>query len=245
MNSFKAIDFGGGLVDQSIETVSPGIVGSTVDYLTRLMTGSTPPEAFSISFQGMRKLGEYGIDESYTYETLLERIDGLSDVSITSACQLAGFDSAYRAGVTVYRPVLEISPDFGTIKNIRKMVERSIAFFEKFGPVVISGPTFEGGYTDTVAWGDGDFLTQDTLWDFKVSKQKVSPKQTLQLLMYYLLWRRSIHANSIKIEHLGIFNPRTNIVCLKNIADIPTKIIDEVDLGIIGYKKPYQRDSAD
>ena len=47
--------------------------------------------------------------------------------------------------------------------------------------------TFEGGYTNIVSSGDGDYLTEDTLWDFKVSKEEPKSKYTLQLLMYYIM----------------------------------------------------------
>ena len=70
-----------------------------------------------------------------------------------------------------YRPVEDIEPDGDTIENIRTMVERSLRFFNQYGPKVLDGLTFEGGYTGYVATGDGDFLTNDTLWDFKVSKK--------------------------------------------------------------------------
>ena len=48
------------------------------------------------------------------------------------------------------------------------MVERSLKFVEEYGPIILEGFTFEGGYTDIVQAGDGDFITEDTLWDFKV-----------------------------------------------------------------------------
>ena len=70
------------------------------------------------------------------------------------------------------------------------------------------GFTFEGGYTDIVSSGDGDYLTEDTLWDFKVSKEEPKSKYTLQLLMYYIMGCHSIHPEFQKIEKLGIFNPR-------------------------------------
>ena len=52
--------------------------------------------------------------------------------------------------------------------------------------------TFEPtGYTKIVNAGDGDFLTKDTLWDFKVSKSKIDRKQTLQILMYWIMGKHS------------------------------------------------------
>ena len=71
------------------------------------------------------------------------------------------------------------------------MVERSLSFFKAFGPVTADGFTMEGAYTATITTGDGDFLTKDTLWDFKVTTSKPNKDHTLQLLIYYLMGRRS------------------------------------------------------
>lgn len=98
------------------------------------------------------------------------------------------------------------------------------------------GFTFEGGYTDIVSSGDGDYLTEDTLWDFKVSKEESKSKYTLQLLMYYIMGCHSIHPEFQKIEKLGIFNPRKNKVYIAEISSINPEVIEKVSQDIIGYK---------
>ena len=98
------------------------------------------------------------------------------------------------------------------------MVERSIAFWKKYGPITKDGFTFEkNGYTKTVDSGDGDYLTEDTLWDFKVSKSKPTNKHTLQLLMYWIMGQHSGKPEFKNITKLGIFNPRLNTVYTLNI----------------------------
>ena len=86
-----------------------------------------------------------------------------------------------------YIPVEEINPDISTVSNIRTMVDRSTVFFKQYGPVIKDGFSFEGGYTKLVSTGDGDFLTKDTLWDFKVFNKASTNVHTLQLLMYYIM----------------------------------------------------------
>ena len=66
--------------------------------------------------------------------------------------------------------------------------------------------TFEGGYTHTVNAGDGDFMTADTLWDFKVSKKKPTKDHTLQLIMYWRMGLHSIHPEYKNVRYLGIVN---------------------------------------
>ena len=41
--------------------------------------------------------------------------------------------------------------------------------------------------TSIIGAGDADFITYDTLWDFKVSKGNLTKDNTLQLIIYYLL----------------------------------------------------------
>jgi len=83
--------------------------------------------------------------------------------------------------------------------------------------------------------GDGDFLTENTLWDPKVSKSAPTNKHTLQLLIYYLMGVRSIHFEFKQIENLGIFNPHINTVYLLPINTISSEIINEVNTTVIGY----------
>lgn len=231
---FEATMLSGGGIDRlhPNENVGPALVGSAVDYLTRVMTGDDLYEAFSVSRAGARK-----VDKMPLFGELISQVNDLDDnKSIRAAVKLTGFDAAFRAGVRAYRPVEEIEPDEETIENVREMVERSLRFFDEYGPKVLDGLTFEGGYTGCVAYGDGDFLTEDTLWDFKVSKGKLQTKHTLQLLMY---WRMGLHSNYSEsyenIEYLGVYNPRQNIVYRFPINEISPETIEEVETEVIGY----------
>lgn len=214
------------------ENIHSSLVGLAVDYLTRLMLDTLPEEAFKISLLGASIIGE----ERKAYN-LLKSIKGIDNLSIYYACKLVGYDVCFRAGPMGYKEVDEIEADTNTINNIKIMVKRSILFFNRYGPITKDGFTFEGGYTKIIDTGDGDFLTSDTLWDFKVSKNKPTSSHTLQLLIYYIMGTHSIHSEFNSIKKLGIFNPRTNCVYLQNISSIPQEIIDEVSINVIGYIK--------
>lgn len=212
------------------ENIHASLVGLTVDYLTRFLSGTPIEKAFKISI-----LGASIVREAEFAKDLLLNIQGTDDTSIECACKMVGFDVVFRAGVAWYKPVKLINPDKETISNIRIMVNRSLNFFKLYGPVIKDGFTFEGGYTSIISAGDGDFLTKNTLWDFKVSKSSPTNKHTLQLLVYYLMGVHSIHPEFKQIENLGIFNPRLNKVYLLPISSIPNEIINEVNTTIIGY----------
>ncbi|MGG4547751.1 hypothetical protein ABER02_08160 [Rossellomorea marisflavi] len=211
------------------ENVHSSIIGMAVDYLTRTETGSHPKVAFEISLLGAKM-----INNSAYAEELVGNITGLDNQSIINACKLCGFDVVVRAGAGLYNPDKKIEPDTNTISNIRVMVERSKSFITKYGPIVLDGFTFVGGYTDVITSGDGDFLTDTTLWDFKVSKKGPTSIHTLQLLVYYIMGKNSINDSFQDIENLGIFNPRLNKVHLISLDDIPPEIISQVENEVVG-----------
>lgn len=212
------------------ENVHANLMGLAVDYMTRFMSGTSVGDAFKVSMRGAQLIGE-----DAKASQLMIGVEGLDDGSITNALKLSGFDVCFRAGIMNYRPVDEINPDMLTIQNVRTMVERSLHFLDVYGPKILDGFTFKGGYTDTVNTGDGDFTTSDTLWDFKVSKMPVKKEHTLQLLMYWRMGLHSIHTEFQGIKYLGIYNPRTNEACRIAVDDIPEDVIAEVEKEVIGY----------
>lgn len=214
----------------SEENIRANLIGLAVDYLTRFMSGTPVEEAFKISFMGALIIGE-----QKKAEELMNDFKGLDDASIINEVKLAGFDVCFRVGIMGYRPVDEIQPDAMTIDNVRVMLKRSLNFFNIYGPIVLDGFTFEGGYTEIVSSGDGDFTTSDTLWDFKVSKDKPKKEYTLQLLMYWIMGLHSIHPEFKNIKFLGIYNPRLNCVYRLNVSQIPSEVIAEVSTEVVGY----------
>ena len=187
-------------------------------------------KAFDISIRGA-----YNVGEVNKAKTLLALINGLDDISIEAAIKMAGFDSAFRVGIAAYKPVDEIKPDSQTIENVRIMVYRSLDFFRKYGPVEKFEYTFEGGYTKVIGSGDGDFMTKDTLWDFKVSKNEPTNKHTFQLLIYYIMGIHSNHPEYKTIKYLGIYNPRSNKVYRYPVDKLSIETIKRVEEEVIGY----------
>lgn len=234
-----------------VENVPPNLIGMAVDYLTRFILGAPIEDAFEYSKEGYnRKLGLVGntISEDkrngLDIDSLLNAINGLDDISIISACKAVTYDDWFRNPFSAFfaKGPNEINPDKGTINNIRVMVERSITFWGHYGPIVKQNFTFEEkGYTKTVDSGDGDYLTVDTLWDFKVSKSKPASKHTLQVLMYWIMGLHSEKPEFKTINKLGFFNPRLNAVFLLETKDIPEETIRTVEKEVICYKNKPQK----
>lgn len=213
-----------------LENTSSVIVGLGVDYLSRFLMGAPAYEAFAISLLGARVVGS-----SAAAQRMLDRVTGLDDQSILAACRLAGYDSAYRAGRQAFRPVGQINPNTATRGHIREMVNRTLGFFSDNGPVTLSGFGLDGGYTAAVGVGDGDYVTTDTLWDCKVSKNPPTSKNTLQLLMYWQMGLRSIHPQFRSITRLGIWNPRLGMAWIAETSTIPEDVVSAVCEYVIGY----------
>lgn len=238
VKAFQQISYDDGFL-LTEENISAGLIGMAVDYLSRFMLGESLEKAFEISLAGARMIGE-----SVTANRLLKKIRGIDDTSIVAACQLTGYDVCFRSSAAWYKPVNLIQPDDCTIKNIRVMVKRVFDFFDEvaYGPIIDSGITFEGGYTDTISFGDGDYLTAEAIWDVKTNKCKPTSKHTLQILVYYLMGLNSIHYQKYqRLKYLGIFNPRLNCSYLIKIESIPSKVIDDVLFGVIGYSEGKHR----
>lgn len=239
-SSMEVIDFFDGKILNDEENVHYSIIGMVVDYLTRFMMGEDICEAFKISILGAEKAEKFiGNKVKEEFDVYLNGIKGLDNNSIINACKVSTYDVWYRNPYDAFlaKSAKEVNPDDATITNIRILVERSISFWEKYGPIKVVGFTFEKkGYTEIVDDGDGDFLTQDTMWDFKVSKRPPTNKHTLQLLMYYIMGIHSGKPEFKGINKIGIFNPRLSKAFLYDLSNIPADTIKDIEDNIICYK---------
>ena len=90
------------------ENISPSIVGTVVDYMTRFLLFNDKNEAFKISLMGAERINEKELKKA---KDLLNSIKGIDDESIINACKLVGYDTVLRAGLMTYKPIEEINPD--------------------------------------------------------------------------------------------------------------------------------------
>lgn len=243
-SQFETTIIDDGIKLNEVENISPSLIGMAVEYLTRLEIEDSVENAFIISIKGARTASRNGFTDALEKaEFLLLNIKkGLDDQSIINACKMTTFDVWYRnidAALIAKGSPDYINPDSSTIHNIRTMVKRSMNLWKEHGPVMETGFTFKkDAFTQTVGIGDGDFLTKDTIWDFKVTKKdKLDKNQTLQLLMYWIIGQHDGSPKYKNIKKLGIFNPRLNIIYTLNVSQIPDEIIEAVEKDVICYEK--------
>ena len=213
----------------SDENVDPKTVGVVVDYLTRYMISHNATVSFDTVLLAAAELNQS--DEVLDKLLLLK---GLDDTSIKIAVSLIKYDTYYRSGL--WFDINKV-PDTKTIHNIRILVNRCLHFFDLYGPVELFGFDFEGGYTDIISSGDGDYLTEDTLWDLKVRRSEITSQHTLQVCIYYLMGVESVHCEFSSIRYLGFYNPRMNKVYRLDINDISDEVLATISGEIImqGY----------
>lgn len=206
------------------------IQGMAVDYLTRFMLGESKEQAFATSLMGAQLVGEE--EQSIDF---LKNINGLDDFSVFCACNLVGYDAAFRRDVAAFVPIEQKCISEGLISNIRTMVTRSIKFLKKYGPVTMCGFTMDGGYNDIISKGDGDYLTENMLVDFKTSTESLNSKQTLQLAIYYVMGIHSIYQKFQDVEKLCVYNPLLNKAYILDIKDIENSIFVRICRDVVGY----------
>lgn len=231
------LDDGIDLYSLNEENVHASLIGLVVDYLTRFLLTKNIEESFAISILGSNICSKIFNNDDYFLKAydLLSKIKCLDNDSIVSACNLVQYDVYFR---TIYSKLpIEIVPNEKTIHNIKTMVQRSLDFFADFDKEKIKTHLiFKGGYTSKVDSGDGDFMTQETLWDFKVSIKNPTKDHVLQILMYWLMGLHSdCKEGYLKIKYLGFFNPRLNKKYLLEVNNIDQDVIIKIEKEVIGY----------
>ena len=238
-SSFEKTVFEDGIVLNTEENIPGSIVGMAVDYLSRMMNNRDKNDAFRISIRGAAcaELGGLKGAKKAASE-LLDSIKGLDDESIICACKLVTFDVWFRNPTDALRVesnYLNVFPDANTINSIRTLVSRILSFFSVYGPITKDGFTVGNGYTQTVDSGDGDYLTEDTLWDVKVLSTRIKTQHTLQILMYWIMGQHSGMDIFNNISKVGIYNPRNNTVYIRKIDEIERETIESVEREVIRY----------
>lgn len=226
------IDFSFGcrlLMPYGMENVHPSLVGLAVDYLSRYYAGAGFDEAFAISIAGAAmadRLGQSGcVDfvrqvKGYFLATDSRKIQAMLSVFMVQ------FDIYARACHGPKHGPGE--PNEAVIANIISMTDRTLEFLSQAGPDIISPLRFDGGYTEVITAGDGDFMTADTLWDMKVSVHGPKPAHTLQLLLYWMLGMNSIYPYYRNVSHLGLFNPRLGAAYRYDLRRLDDDMVAEV-----------------
>ena len=253
LRSFTRQEFNDGieLSEETQEDVKlASAIGTAVDALARVQMGWQPESAFRASFDGALVLDRREMVPSAgkirctrareKAQELLAKIVGLDEASVLSAVRLCCFDAFFRAGIRgsadeVLAMIESTTPSTAAIRNASVMVQRTVELLRSDGLEVNCGLDLTGSYTKNIMAGDCDYVTERTLWDVKVLRKGFTSAHTLQLLIYYIMGRYSVHPEFGEVERIGLFNPRTNTAYVIPVANIPTETLQAVSWDVIGY----------
>lgn len=234
IGDMRVQQFRDGRVLAERESLQPWIVNEVVKRLVEVELGFDVEDVFKASLVGAQKLSDEDLESARHFVSV---VSGVDDKSIEGTCQLVAYSSFVEIGERAYQIASSSFADEDTFKNIRIMVQRSKAFFAENGPVILSGFDVEGGYTDTVSRGKGDFLTDGAIWDYRASANVPDSSDSLRVLMQYLMGLRSVHPEFQRVTRIGMFNPRRYEARVIRVAAIQAATINAVNRKVIGYAR--------
>ena len=219
----KAERMGGDDIPRKDENIDSVFTERAVRHLFELATGKCVRDTFSGTMDGAAL-----VYEEAEAARLRAGVSGLDDASIANVCQLCVYDgNPHRTRGKI------VEPNETTRSNIREMAERSLAFAEARGGTAAVGFAFGSG-PDGMAADLGTFIAGDAMWILDTAATAPGKKDTLRLLVHYLLGRSS-SPEFAGVRRIGIYNPRLDTAYSIDVAEIPRKALKSVDHDYVGY----------
>lgn len=218
------------------ESLKPTLLGTLIDYLTRIVIYKDL-KAFDFikntkNKKLIQQLKKDFKDIDYTQ---------LTQENIKLVTRLCLFEHSFRGNEYIDPLKENIEINTLTCDHIKIMLNRANNFFNKFGHPVLtqykcSITTSLKEKTYVEVYGDGDYLLQDALVDFKVSKNGPIQDYVRQLLIYYIgLVGKDLKKKKVKreeIKYLIIFNPRLDMFYKLDLESISEASLGEVNKNI-------------
>ncbi|AXQ19212.1 hypothetical protein D0Y49_01910 [Lactobacillus johnsonii] len=218
------------------ESLKPTLMGTLIDYLTRIVIYKDL-KAFDFikntkNKKLIQQLKKDFKDIDYTQ---------LTQENIKLVTRLCLFEHSFRGNEYIDPLKENIEINTLTCDHIKTMLNRANNFFNRFGQPVLtqykcSITTSLKEKTYVEVYGDGDYLLQDALVDFKVSKNGPTQDYVRQLLIYYIgLVGKDLKKKKVKreeIKYLIIFNPRLDMFYKLDLESISEASLGEVNKNI-------------
>lgn len=194
------------------ENVSPDLINTAVDHMTRFGLGLRAEYAFTESLASAVPWFMSLLAEAWDLIPDIKYIN--DDNSITTALRLSEFDTLRHSDEGDLLVGRGIEPDEATIENVKIMIERSCFFF--------------GNCVTNLS--SAGFITSDTFWDLSTSDACPAKEDTLGLLINWQDGLRSRDAGWFRnVKYLGICNPRLNEAYRISVDAIPKEAIAAVE----------------
>ena len=216
------------------ESLKPTLMGTLIDYLTRIVIYKDL-KAFIKNTKNKKLIQQLKKDfKDIDYTQLTQE-------NIKLVTRLCLFEHSFRGNEYIDPLKENIEINTLTCDHIKTMLNRANNFFNRFGQPVLtqykcSITTSLKEKTYVEVYGDGDYLLQDALVDFKVSKNGPTQDYVRQLLIYYIgLVGKDLKKKKVKreeIKYLIIFNPRLDMFYKLDLESISEASLGEVNKNI-------------
>lgn len=218
------------LESQTKENIPAFILGQAIPNLALIELGEKPEKVYRPSLLGVKNYELlYGNEvELYFPECVLKETRNYK-----YALKMSCYESFYRS-----RKLPEINEvNKETIYNIEIMIERLKLFLKRQKEIIDIAGEFPGAYTDKIKIGEFDILTKNALIDIKVSKNDVTSKDILQIIVYYIMGKKSLQSKKFnELEYLILYNPRLDKIYYVEVKDLNDELISLIEKEIIGYE---------
>lgn len=247
--NYKLLTDSEGILLEKEESIRPTVMGTLIDYLTRLVI-CKDLKAFDLIKSSQKELVQQAKREFRD-----STIEKLTKEQVELATRLCLFEHEFRGNKYINPQKENIEIDNKTLVHIKTMLYRSKNFFDRVGypkllayKCSITTPLNEKPYVEV--YGDGDYLLSNALVDFKVSKRNPNRDYIRQLLVYYNgLIERELKKKKVKkdnITTLMIFNPRLDMfykIDLENInkSDL-LEVYQNLHLELIEIREKKKRE---
>ena len=242
--------------------LKPSEVGTLVDYLTRYSDmrekGLSKQEA-DVAFESCMR-GATNLERNLRYNKrefkdspiacckseLAKVTYPLNNLSVKAAARVTFFDAFVNTDVRHHtRKFSNFDLSDGETARIRRMVRNGIRMMGADGGI----KTFDfvipkDPHSTRITGGRGDYLTEKTLYDMKVSWSEPKVEWTLQILIYYLMGLSVGLDGFDKLKYIGIVNPRLNKTWRCSTATLRRNknALRKVCESVIGYDAKYTRE---
>lgn len=235
-----------GILSTKDEVYAPSIMGTLVDLATR---------CFVLKAQNYDKIAKRGaavVDyllgnnigsnilfcgQNIVAFNSQRDITNIDDADFMPIAEMAWLETQYRYPRRDETPEDLPEIDHLTAEHIKIMLLRAKNFFNHYGKPTVAD--YDVKNKDGSVWGDGDFLSNSYLVDFKTYASNVLlAKNNRQLMMYYVLGvQEKKYPEFASIDKLVYYNPRTDEVYEVRVDDIP----DDVKKSVLDTaNNPYQ-----
>lgn len=216
------------------ERIDPPTVATAVHYLTRWVLSAVPArQVFELAYNAAVLVGQEEEAKSCIRD-LDAAPQRLKARTVEAAVKLSVYEAVCRQGVSYFNRLAYPAPYEYELKHIADLVNRAKKFFLSQG-IIKTQITFDGVNTRHHLKGAVSYLSDDTLWEMKVSKNlHPTSADKIALIVYLIMLRREGRDITNSITKIGLYQANINQSCVFDINTLDPDVYDDIERLIYG-----------